>query len=222
MNILGMAKGEARFTNIDKDSWNMIVGKMGKLPGELAPEIIALAAKNNLEFYTGTPQDAYPNALDEYRKEMAANNWDVGQDEEELFELAMHDRQYRDYKSGVAKERFNKELEQAREKAGAPIIVSRPVVEVPKFDATKIQAMYPNAQPVQAPFKGMVLWQVTIGDDSTAPVIGSKFKAGEIICFVQTYYGLEPVVAHKTGQLIQIEVQQGDEVVRNQILAYLE
>ena len=26
-----------------------------------------------------------------------------GQDDEELFELAMHDRQYRDYKSGIAK-----------------------------------------------------------------------------------------------------------------------
>ena len=28
-----------------------------------------------------------------------------------LFEFAMHERQYRDYKSGVAKERFQKELE---------------------------------------------------------------------------------------------------------------
>jgi len=39
---------------------------------------------------------------------------------------------------------------------------------------------------------------------------------------VQTYYGIEPVIAHKNGQIIQIEVKQGDEVVRNQILAYLE
>jgi len=134
----------------------------------------------------------------------------------------MHDRQYRDYRSGIAKERFNKELEQAREKAGAPIFISRPVVEVPKFDAVKIQEMYPNAQPVQAPFKGKVLWQVAIGDDSTPPAIGSTFKNGEIICFVQTYYGLDPVIAHKDGKLIQIEVKQGEEVVKNQILAYLE
>jgi len=222
MNILGMAKGEPRFSNIDKDSWNMILGKMGKLPGELAPEIIELAKKNNLEFYTGTPQDAYPDALDDFRKEMKENNWDFGQDDEELFELAMHDRQYRDYKSGIAKERFNKELEQAREKAGAPIFVSRPVVEVPKFDAAKIQEMYPTAQPVQAPFKGKVLWQVSIGDESTTPAIGSAFKTGDIICFVQTYYGLDPVVALKDGKLIQIEVKQGEDVVKNQILAYLD
>jgi pyruvate carboxylase subunit B len=221
MNILGMAKGEPRFTTIDKDSWNMILGKMGKLPGELAPEIIELAKKNDLEFYTGTPQDAYPDALDEFRKEMKENKWDFGKDDEELFELAMHDRQYRDYKSGIAKERFNKELEQAREKAGAPLIISRPVVEVPKFDATKIMELHPHAIPIQAPFKGTILWQITIGDDSTAPVIGSKFKTGDIICFVQTYYGLEPIIAHNDGRIIQIEVKQGEEVVRNQILAYL-
>ena len=37
---------------------------------------------------------------------MTENSWDFGQDDEELFELAMHDRQYRDYKSGIAKKRF--------------------------------------------------------------------------------------------------------------------
>jgi len=53
-------------------------------------------------------------------------------------------------------------------------------------------------------------------------IIGLKFKNEQIICFVQTYYGLEPVIAHKDGKLIQIEMKQGDEVVKNQILAYLE
>jgi len=33
----------------------------------------------------------------------------------ELFELAMHDRQYRDYKSGAAKARFESELAKAKE-----------------------------------------------------------------------------------------------------------
>jgi len=144
MNILFLAQNKPRFSNIDKDTWNMILGKMGKLPGELAPEIMELAKQNNLAFYTGEPQALYPDALDEYRKEMKENNWDVGPDDEELFELAMHDRQYRDYKSGVAKERFAKELEQAREKVGAPIVVSRPVVEVPKFDVGKVLELYPH------------------------------------------------------------------------------
>jgi pyruvate carboxylase subunit B len=221
MNILFMAQGKPRFATIDKDSWNMILGKMGRLPGELAPEIIALAKQNNLEFYTGDPQAPYPDALDEYRKEMKEHNWDTGKDDEELFELAMHDRQYRDYKSGAAKERFEKELEQAREKAGAPITVTRPVTEVPKFDAGKILERYPAAQPAQAPAKGQVLWQYDLTDTSTAPVIGTAFQKGQTLCFIQTYYGLEPVVALSGGRIVQVETKHGEQVEKNQVLAFL-
>ncbi|MDR0668415.1 MAG: oxaloacetate decarboxylase [Prevotellaceae bacterium] len=221
MNILFMAQGKPRFAAIDKDSWNMILGKMGKLPGELSPEIVALAKQNDLEFYTGDPQAPYPDALPEYRKEMKENNWLPGKDDEELFELAMHDRQYRDYKSGVAKERFDKELEQAREKAGAPLVVVRPVVEVPKFDVAQLRERYPTAQPVQAPAKGKIIWQYDLTDVSTAPVVGTACKKGQPVCFVQTYYGLEPVPALADGQLIQIETEQGASVEKNQVIAFL-
>ncbi|MDR1681065.1 MAG: oxaloacetate decarboxylase [Prevotellaceae bacterium] len=221
MNILYMAQGKPRFAAIDKDSWNMILGKMGRLPGELSPEIVALAKANNMEFYTGDPQAPYPDALDEYRKEMQENGWSPGKDDEELFELAMHDRQYRDYKSGVAKERFTKELEQAREKAGAPIVVVRPVVEMPAFDAAAVRERYPTAWPVQAPAKGQVIWQYDLADVSTAPVIGTAFKKGAPVCYVQTYYGLEPAPAMADGQLVQVETRQGDVVEKNQIIAFL-
>ena len=107
MNILGNAKDEPRFSTIDKDSWNMILGKMGKLPGPLAPEIIELAKANNLEFYEGDPQASFPDDLERFRQEMKTNGWDVGPDNEELFEFAMHERQYRDMRSGAAKNRFN-------------------------------------------------------------------------------------------------------------------
>ena len=46
---------------------------------------------------------------------MDENGWEYGDDEEELFELAMHDRQYRDYKSGTAKKRFEDELQRAKD-----------------------------------------------------------------------------------------------------------
>jgi pyruvate carboxylase subunit B len=221
MNIFSMAKGEPRFSNIDKDSMNMITGKMGKLPGELAPEITKIVEEKGLEFYTGDPQDPYPDALEQYRQEMRDNNWDFGIDDEELFELAMHDRQYRDYKSGIAKQRFLQELEAAKEKAGAPKLVARPVVEVPNFDVNRVQELYPKAQPVQAPCKGMVIWQYDVEDKSTAPVIGTKFKIGDTICFVEAYYGLEPVKALADGKIVQIETAQGTKVEKNQVLAFL-
>jgi pyruvate carboxylase subunit B len=98
MNILNMYKGLPRWTTVDKDTWNMILGRMGKLPDMVAPEIIQLASQKGLEFYDGNPQDLYPCELDRYREQMKANGWDFGADEEELLEFAMHERQYKAYK----------------------------------------------------------------------------------------------------------------------------
>lgn len=221
MNIFAMAQGQPRFSNIDKDSWNMILGKAGQLPGKLDDEIIELAKSKNLEFYTGNPQDEYPDALDTFRKEIDANGWEYGQDDEELFEFAMHERQYRDYKSGLAKERFNADLEKEKEKANAPIISVRPVVEVPNFDVDKVVEKYPNAQAVQAPVSGQVIWQIDLADTSTAPVIGTEVKEGDVICFIQAYYGIEEVKALKSGKIVHIETKQGAKVQKNQILAFI-
>jgi len=222
MNIFSMAQGQPRYSNIDKDSWAMILGRTGTLPGKLDDEIVELAKSKGFEFYTGNPQEEYPDALDQYRKEMDENGWEYGEDDEELFELAMHDRQYRDYKSGIAKERFIKDLEKEREKAGAPIVVTRQVVEVPAFDAKAVQEKYPDAKPIQSPVSGQVLWQVDLVDPSTAPVIGTKVNEGDVLGFVQTYYGLEEVKALNSGKIVQIETKQGDKVQKNQVLAYIQ
>ena len=222
MNLMHTLKGEPRWKTIDKDTMNMILGKTGTLPGPLAPEILDIVKEKGLEFYTGNPQDAFPDELPKFIEEMKKEGWDRGQDDEELFEFAMHERQYRDYKSGVAKERFNKELEAAREKAGAPKIVSRKVVEVPAFDVEKVMAEHPKALAIQAVAKGKLIWQYNVADESTAPVIGTKFKEGAPICYIQTYYGVEPVYAPKSGKLIQVDVRHNENVEINQVLCFIE
>lgn len=222
MNILSWAKGDPRFSMIDKDSWNMILGKMGRLPGALAPEIIELAKKQGLEFYEGTPQDAFPNELDKFRKEMIENGWDLGQDEEELLEFAMHERQYRDYKSGIAKERFIKELEAAKEKANAPIVVTRPVVEMPRIDVEAFQTKHPDAKPIQSTAAGQIIWQVAIAEESTAPTLGTSFKEGQPFCYIQTPYGIEPVITNYSGKLTASYFKQGERVAKNEILGFIE
>ena len=223
MNIFTMAKGEPRFTMIDKDSWNMILGKMGHLPGQLAPEIVELAKKNNLEFYTGNPQDAYPNQLDEYRKEMADNGWNVGQDEEELFELAMHDRQYRDYKSGIAKKRFEEELVKVRaEKAAAmaPVVVSPQEQEAKVF--AYISEKYPNAKPIVSPANGTLLWEVDFEDKSMSPAPGTAYKENDIIAHIEAYYGVDDIVSHYSGKLIDTVVKQGTKVKKGDVIGWVE
>jgi pyruvate carboxylase subunit B len=221
MNLMHILKGEPRWTTIDKDTMNMILGKTGTLPGSLAPEIMEIVKNKGLEFYTGNPQDAFPNELPHFIEEMKKEGWDRGQDDEELFEFAMHERQYRDYKSGVAKDRFEKELEAAKEKAGAPKIVVRPVVEMPKFNTQEILAKYPDAVPVQVPAKGSLVWQYSVAGDSTAPVFGSKVSKDKPICFVQTYYGIEEVPAPESGTVVYIGAQHGEMVEKNQIVAFV-
>ena len=222
MNLMALLKGQPRWSMIDKDTWNMILGRMGRLPGPLAPEIIELARQKGLEFYTGEPQSEFPDELDRFRQIMKEEGWDCGQDDEELFELAMHERQYRDYKSGVAKERFNKDLEAARAKAGAPVIVERPVVQMPKFDVDRILEKYPDAVPVQVPVKGQMLWQIDVDDASAAPVVGTEVKAGEPVGYVQTYYGMEEVNAAVDGRVVAVCAAQGDAVVKGEIVAFIQ
>ena len=222
MNLLALSQNKPRFSTIDKDTWGMILGKMGKLPGELAPEIVSLAKEKGMEFYTGNPQDEYPDELPKFRQMMKDEGWDCGQDDEELFELAMHERQYRDYKSGIAKERFNKELEELRAKAGAPIVVTRPVVEMPEFDIDEYVKKFPKARPVQAPVKGKMLWQIDVIDDSKAPVAGTPVKAGEACGYVQTYYGNEEVIPAVSGRIVAVTAPQGKDVVKGEIVAFVE
>ena len=130
MNVISVIKGKERFTMIDDNTWDMLLGNQGKLPGELAPELKQLAKEQGREFFTGNPQDLYPDELDKFKKEMDENGWDYGKDDEELMELAMHPVQYRNYKSGKAKQEFEEDLAKKRAEASSstPTKVSPPSV----------------------------------------------------------------------------------------------
>ncbi len=222
MNLLAMAQGKPRFSTIDKDTWGMILGRMGRLPGELAPEIVALAKEKGFEFYEGNPQDMYPDELPKFREMMKQEGWDCGQDDEELFELAMHERQYRDYRSGIARERFLNDLEELKAKAGAPVTVKRPVVEMPEFPVEEYAARYPHAVPVQAPAAGKVLWEIDVEDASAAPVAGTAVKAGKPCGHVQTRYGIEDMLPAVDGRFVAVLAAQGKDVVKGEIVAFIQ
>lgn len=213
MNVMFMIKGQPRWSMIDNNTWGMILGKAGKLPGKLDDEIIALAKKNNFEFFEGNPQDNYPDELPKYIAEMEANSWDRGKNDEELFEFAMHERQYRDYKSGEAKKRFNRELETAIQEKFA-----KKNVEVPDLRAMK----YPNAEPIESPYSGRVIWELDFADHSVEPAHGKTVKENEVLCTVQTNYALEPVINFINGRIVGIEKKQGDLVRKGEVLAYVQ
>ncbi len=118
INVSQLVKGGDRWKMIPDNVWDMLTGKLGKLPGKLSPEIEEMARKEGREIYEGNPQELYPDKLDEFRNEMDKNGWGYGKDDEELFELAMHPEQYRHYKTGAAKQEFEQELKKRREQVG--------------------------------------------------------------------------------------------------------
>ncbi len=215
MNLFSMSKGQERWTMIDANTWDMILGKAGKLPGTLDPEIVELAKSKNLEFFEGNPQDNYPNVLPQYIKEMEELGWERGEDDEELFEFAMHDKQYREYKSGEAKKRFNAEL---NEKMAAKFQNSGANVQVPDFR----QMRHPNAEPVIAPVSGRIMWEFDFEDKSIKPIPGTEYKEGDFLCAIQTNNGLEIVKALFPGKIVEASKDQGALVQKGETIAFIE
>lgn len=216
MNLLTESMGKPRYTMMDDSIWGMILGKSGQLPGPVAPEIIDLAKQKGLEFTTADPQTYYPDELDSFVKEMEENGWDRGQDDEELFELAMHPSQYRDYKSGAAKKRFLADLQAAKDKAGAQGMT------IEEAQALK----HAKADAIVAPETGTLLWEIC-GDAecqrAIEPFIGQAYTEGQDFCYLENLNGqLSTIPAALGGKLVDIIAKQGAKVRKGDIIAYIQ
>lgn len=216
LNLLTMAQGKGRFVMMDDSMWGMILGKSGKIPGTIDQELVELAEKQGRQFTDADPHTLIPDALKGFKKEMQDNNWDFGQDDEELFELAMHPEQYRDYKSGMAKKRMLADLQKAKDaKLGAKLTPE----EVSAFKHAKADA-------IVSPFKGQVFFDFEGSSECVPclePYIGQHYKEGETFCYIQTPWGqFEPVPAALGGKLVEIAARQGSRVNRGDVIAYIE
>ena len=216
MNLLTMEQGKGRFVMMDDAMWGMILGKSGKIPGTIAPELVALAKEKGLEFTDADPHTLLPNSLDEFKKEMDENGWEYGQDNEELFELAMHPEQYRNYKSGQAKKNFLADLQKAKDaKMGSKLSVE----ELAAFKHAKADALV-------APVKGQLFWEFN-GDGECAPTvepyIGKEYNEGEVFCYIVATWGeIVTVPAALGGKLVEINAKQGSKVNKGDVVAYIE
>jgi pyruvate carboxylase subunit B len=218
MNLLTIEQGKGRFVMMDDAMWGMILGKSGKIPGTIDPELVELAKKQKREFTDVDPHTLLPNALDDFRKEMDENGWEYGQDDEELFELAMHPEQYRAFKSGQAKKQFLADLQKAKDaKLGGGKKISQE-----EIDALK----HAKADAVKVPLAGQLLWGFG-GEGVLAPCvepfIGQKYKEGDTFCYLQTKWGEIVVIpAALGGKLVDTCVKPGQNVRQNDTIAWIE
>jgi pyruvate carboxylase subunit B len=238
MNVIAMEKGKERWGMIADDIWDMILGKAGRLPGTLAPEIIEKAEREDRKFFTGDPQDNYPDALDKYRKMMKENKWETGQDDEELFEYAMHPAQYEAYKSGKAKEDFLADVAKRRaEKEKSPLDDAKPKTLTVQVDgqAYRVTVAYGDMElqanadaaggqpPINAqgrdilsPLEGKFF---LVKDTQETPLKpGDTVTKGDILGYVEAMKTYNAIRAEFDGTVAAICVTPGDSVSEDDIL----
>ena len=217
MNLFTESMHKPRYSMMDESIWGMILGKSGKLPGEVAPELIELAKEKGYEFTDADPQSYYPDELPRFIKDMEENGWERGEDDEELFEFAMHETQYRNYKNGMAKEQFNKDLQAAKDKKLQKKGIS--LADIAAFKHAK-------ADPIVAPEDGTVLYEVNGCDEtltSIAPAIGKEYADASHFCYVENKLGqMVDIPACLGGRLVDIIVGQGQHVRKGEVIAYIE
>ena len=223
MNVIAMEKG-------------MILGKAGKLPGELAPEIVEKAEREGRKFFTGNPQDNYPDCLDKYRKMMKDNKWETGEDDEELFEYAMHPAQYEAYKSGKAKADFLADVEKRKaEKENAAhtnddakpktltvqvdgqayrVTVAYGDIDLPASATDKV--VMGEGEPVPAPLEGKFF--LTKNTQETPRKVGDKVKKGDLLGYIEAMKTYNAIRSDRDGTITAICVNSGDSVSEDDVL----
>jgi pyruvate carboxylase subunit B len=249
MNVLQMEKGAQRWSMLDENTWGMILGKSGQLLGPLGSDIIALAESQEREFFNGNPQDLYPDELEVFGMKMTEKAWDFGRDDEELLEYAMHPAEYEAFKSGEAKTAFLKDLEAKR--AAADLIQNPVQKEVDVSKARqmlisvdgeqfKVEIAFPGDQNGQhagetkekslpqanektvdilAPLEGKFF--LTKDTNEKAKKVGDKVKAGDIVAYIEAMKVINAVSADKSGTIVEIVKNHGDEVEEDDVILKL-
>lgn len=239
MNVIQMEKGKERWSMIADDIWDMILGKAGRLPGEVAPEIKKLAEQQGRIFSDTDPQTNYPDELDKYKKLMMEKGWDLGQDDEELFEYAMHPSQYEAYKSGKAKDDFIADLEKRRNETNQPTKDSTPqpetitvIVNGQSFkvdiaygevpaESTTNNASSPIAQSgegeeILAPLEGK--FYLTKNTQETPKKVGDKVSVGDTLGYIEAMKTYNAIRAEFDGVITAIIATPGDSIEEDDVI----
>lgn len=232
MNVIQMEKGKARWSMIADNIWDMILGKSGRLPGEVAPELVEMAKEQGRVFETEDPQSYYPDDLDTYRQKMQEKGWELGEDDEELFEYSMHPSQYEAYKSGKAKADFEADLAERKAKANGAGAAELPKsIKVSVNGQTyEVNIAYGNEAPAATTASTASAAPVAAGEgeDILAPLegkfyrvkdsqetpkqIGEEVKTGDVIGYIEAMKTYNAIRADFDGVLTAILVNSGDAV----------
>ncbi|MGL4292416.1 MAG: biotin/lipoyl-containing protein, partial [Bacteroidales bacterium] len=192
---------------------------------------------------TGNPQDSYPDALAQYRTKMSEQSWPLGEDDEELFEYAMHPSQYEAYKSGKAKADFEADLSKRKaEKEPKPCTTElKPQTVIVELNGEKYKVdiapdngeqtvVADEYQTPESPLSGIDITEVgaplegvfflTKGTESAVKV-GDVVKKGQTLCYIEAMKTYNAIMSPVDGTVVWIGLNSGDKVYEDDILIKL-
>ena len=232
VNVLNQIKGKERWSLIDDNTWDMLLGKSGKLPGELGGEIKKLSKDLGKEFYDGNPQDLIEDVLDINRNEMKSKNWDFGKDDEELLEYSLHKIQYLDYRSGDAKKKIAEDIklkkqskivskDEPSKKMTKILMVNEVSYEVDYILDTAKKESIANkkivkGQKIISPIEGRVFF--TKDPDENPVKVGDKINKGDVICYIESMKVINAIKSDYSGKIMQVCFNDGDDIYDDDIL----
>lgn len=232
VNVLNQIKGKERWSLIDDNTWDMLLGKSGKLPGELGVEIKKLSKDLGKEFYDGNPQDLIEDVLDINRNEMKSKNWDFGQDDEELLEYSLHKTQYLDFKSGDAKKKIAEDIKLKKQsKIASKDEPSKKMTKIVKVNEVSYEVDYIidtakkesisdkkiiEGQKIISPIEGRVFF--TKDPDENPVKVGDKINKGDVICYIESMKVINAIKSDYSGKIMQVCFNDGDDIYDDDIL----
>ena len=228
VNVLNNIKGKNRWSLIDDNTWDMLLGKSGQLPGKLGDEIISLSKGLNKTFYNGVPHELVENILDKNREEMEERGWELGNDEEELLEFSLHKTQYIDYKSGIAKKKLADEILERKNNKPEEPIPSQTKKEIITIQDVRYEVEYlneenntsntknPPGRQILSPIEGRVF--LTKDPKDTSVKINDIVKKGDVICYIESMKVINAIKSEYSGKIVKICFNEGDDVFDDDIL----
>ena len=158
----------------------------------------------------------------------------MGEDDEELFEYAMHPAQYEAYKSGKAKEDFLADVAKRRaEKDKSPEEDAKPKTLTVQVDgqAYRVTVAYGDAELLAAPVAAAPAGEgkdvlsplegkfFLVKNASDTPVkVGDVVKEGDVLCYVEAMKTYNAVRAEFGGTITAICLSSGDAVSEDDVL----
>ena len=230
VNVINKIKSKERWSLIDDNTWDMLLGKSGRLPAPLGDEIINLSRKLGKKFYKNDPQDLVKNVLKKNREEMKKNNWDFGKDEEELLEFSLHKTQYIDYKSGEAKKKLIEDINLKKEiKTSDSNTKSENRKEIIKVNDIIYEVEYNinnkqnnndedfvKGNKILSPIEGRVFLAKDPKEKSIK--LGDIINKGDVICYIESMKVINAIKSDFSGKVAKICFRDGDDVFDDDIL----